>query len=516
MRAPSGGVTPVLPLGTMSLRNALPAAVFLLAAACAPQGSPTTVTMALDQPPTNLDPRIGTDAASERLTQLVFNSLVRRDARSQIVGDLALDWETPDPRTYVFGLRRDVRFHDGRPLTARDVVYTFRSILDGTVQTAKAGAYALIESVEAADEHTVRFHLSEPSAPFLWNLSVGAIGIVPEGSLAGGPHAAPVGSGPFVFRHSRPDDEILLSRNDDYFGTPPRIDGVRFKIIPDAMVRALELRKGSIDIALNVLPPDMVETLRENPDLEILNSAGTNYQYLAFNLEDPLFRDIRVRKAIAHAIDRESIVRYLWRNQARLADSLMPPENWAYFPDVTRYEYDPDRARRLLGEAGRTNMAFTYTTSTDPTGLLVAAVLQEQFRKLGITMDIRSNEFATFYADVIAGSFQMYSLRWIGGNNDPDIFNLVFHSAMAPPNGANRGRYSNPDVDRWIGLARRDADPETRRAYYAEIQKTVSDELPYVSLWYVNNVAVYNRRIRGMRLDTAGGYEFLLDISIEM
>lgn len=476
---------------------------------------PATLTMGLEQPPTNLDPRVGTDAVSERLTELLFSSLVRRDEASRIVPDLATGWESPNPTTYAFRLRSGVRFHDGRPLTADDVVYTFSSILDGSVETAKAGSYALIESIEAPDPTTVIFHLREPWAPFLWNLSAGAIGIVPSGADTESVRVSPVGSGPFVFVHYRADDEILLERNPDYFGPVPAIASVRMRIIPDAVVRALELQNGTIDIVLNALPPDMVATLGNSPALEVLNTPGTNYQYLAFNLEDPVLGDIRVRRAIAHAIDRASIVRYLLRGEARLADSLLPPENWAHSDDVARYDYDPDEARRILEDAGYRDLRLTYKTATDATGLLIASVLQDQLSRVGIGMEIRSNEFATFYADVVAGSFQMYSLRWIGGNNDPDMFGLIFHSSMTPPNGANRGRYRNADVDRWIEAARAESDVETRRADYARIQRTVSEELPYVSLWYLNNVAVYNRRIKGLTLGPAGNFDFLSRIRIE-
>ncbi len=475
--------------------------------------SPEIVTLALDSPPTNLDPRIGVDAYSERLAQLLFNSLVRKGENSDILPDLAETWEIPDPTTYIFHLRGNVRFHDGSELTADDVVYTFKSILDGTVQTSKVGAYRLVDTIEALDPQTVRFTLTEPYAPFLWNLALPAIGIVPEG--AGSDFSdQPIGSGPFVFDHYIRDSEIVLRSNRDYFGEPPKLDAVRFKIVPDAVVRALELRKGTVDIALNVLPADMIEALRQEPHLEVLNSEGTNAQYLAFNLEDPLFSDVRVRRAIAHAVDREAIVKYLWRNQARLSDSLLPPENWAYSSDVSRYDYDPELARSILDDAGYDQISFTYRTSTDPLGLLVAAVLQQQFKDLGIDMRIRSNEFATFFSDVLSGNFQMYSLRWIGGNNDPDIFDFVFHSDMFPPNGANRGHYRNPEVDRWIELARRETDTEIRKAYYADIQKTLSDDLPYVNLYYTNNVAVVNERIEGMKLYLAGDYEFLTEIRV--
>jgi peptide/nickel transport system substrate-binding protein len=476
--------------------------------------SPDVVTVALESGPSNLDPRIGTDGASERLHELMFNSLVRRDESSEIVPDLAEGWDLLDPLTYVFHLKDGIRFHDGSDLDAEDVVYTFRTVMDGTIRTAKRGSFQLVESVEALDPLTVQFTLSEPFAPFLWNLSSPAIGIVPTGaSNRFADH--PIGTGPFAFEHYVRDSEILLSSNPDYFGEPPLLDALRFKIVPEAIVRALELRKGSVDIALTSLPPDMVETLQTEAHLEVLNSEGTNYQYLAFNLEDPLFSDVRLRRAIAHGIDREAIVRYLWRNQARLASSVLPPENWAYAGDVPTYPYDPERARSILREAGYDRINFTYRTSTDETGLLVASVLQEQFRALGIEMQIRSNEFATLFADIVSGNFQMYSLRWIGGNNDPDMFNLIFHSAMVPPNGANRGRYSNPDVDRWIELARRETDRDTRVRYYAQIQKALAVDLPYINLWYTNNVAVFNNRLKGVSLSPTGAYEFLTHVWIE-
>ena len=472
-----------------------------------------TVVIALDDSPRNLDPRIGTDASSERLIQLLFCSLVKRSPSYDIEPDLALSWEIPNPTTYIFHLRTDAKFHDGRPVTSRDVVFTFRSVLSGSLQTPKAGTYRLVQSVEAPDDRTVIFKLKEPFAPFLWNLTRGAIGIVPDGSSADFAQH-PVGSGAFKFVRFIPDSEVVLARNDDYFGKKPIVSEVQFKIIPEAIVRALELRKGSVDIALSVLTPDMVEALRGNRDLDVLQAPGTNYQYVAFNLKDPLFSDLRVRKAIAYAIDRESIVKYLWRGQAQLATGVIPPNNWSYADNVQTYSYDPQKARDLLKESGHENLSFTYRTATDDTGRLLAAVLQQQLRDVGIQMDIRSNEFATFYSDVIKGNFQMYSLRWIGGNNDPDILNFVFHSMMFPPNGANRGRYVNAEVDQLIDFARREVDTEKRKQAYQRIQQIVAEELPYISLFYVDNVAVYNKRIAGMKLYPAGEYEFLTDVSI--
>src|SRR6476659_6917391 len=221
---------------------------------------PGTVIMALDEAPQNLDPRIGIDASSERIIQLMFSSLVKRTRDFAVEPDLALSWDIPNPTTYIFHLRKDAFFHDGRKVTARDVVFSFKSLLDGSVKSTKRGTYRLVESVEATDDYTVTFKLKEPFAPFLWNLTRGGIGIVPEGSE---PSVAlnPVGSGAFKFVRYIPDGEVVLERNDAYYGEKSHIKTVVFKIVPEAVVRALELQKGSVDIALNVLPPDTINVL---------------------------------------------------------------------------------------------------------------------------------------------------------------------------------------------------------------------------------------------------------------
>jgi peptide/nickel transport system substrate-binding protein len=490
--------------------------LFCMLASCArsEDREPGTVIFALDEAPQNLDPRIGIDASSERLNQLIFSSLVTRARDFTVQPDLALRWEIPNPTTYIFHLRDDAIFHDGRKVTARDVVFTFRSLLDGSVKTTKQGTFQPIESVNAMDDRTVVFKLKKPFAPFLSNLTRGAIGIVPEGSRTN-VAANPIGSGAFKFIRHIPDGEVVLARNDTYYGRKPHISAVVFKIVPEAIVRALELRKGSVDIALNALPPDTVEVLRKDPRLEVMQAPGTNYQYVAFNMKDPVFRDLRVRKAIAYAIDREKIIRYLWRDQVRPATGVIPPGNWSYTAQVSTYPHDPAKARALLIETGQSGFSFTFRTSTDETGRLLATVFQQQLKEVGIEMSIQSNEPATFSADIEKGNFQAYSRRWIGDNNEPDIFNLIFHSKMTPPNGANRGFYENPEVDQLIEAGRLETDTEKRKAAYQRIQRIVAEELPYVSLFYLDNVAVFNKRVKGMTLYPAGEYEFLSEIEIE-
>ncbi|HJU27696.1 MAG TPA: ABC transporter substrate-binding protein, partial [Candidatus Binataceae bacterium] len=437
---------------------------------CSRPTDPNTVVLLIENSPTNLDPRIGTDAQSERIGMLLFDSVLRRDPHFNVAPSLATRWEIPDPRTYIFHLRSGVRFHDGRPLTARDVKWTFDSLMNGTVRSPRAATYQHVERIDAPDDSTVIFHLKEPDASLLWNLTDGNVGIVPYGS---GPDFSQhlVGSGPFRFVSQQLDKEVVVERNPNYWDPArlPKIERVRFAVVPDANTRALELRKGSGDIAINAFAPDTVFALRSDHNLEVEQAAGSIYQYLAFNLRDPTLKDVRVRRAIAHAVDRAPMIHFLWRDQAVLASSILPPQSWAYDGHVTQYDFDPALAAKLLDEAGyrpgpdgiRFHLLMKCSNVEESTRLL-AAVLQQQLRAVGIALDIRSLEFGTFYADVVKGAFQVFSLRWIGGNQDPDIFDAVFSSRSFPPRRYNRGYYSNPEVDSLIDQAEAEIDQGKR------------------------------------------------------
>jgi peptide/nickel transport system substrate-binding protein len=501
------------------MRRLLALLVLLPLLACARKPEGDTLVMIIESSPSNLDPRIGTDAASERIGTLIFDSLVRRDEHFNMQPAVAERWEIPDPSTYIFHLRRDVRFHDGQPLTARDVKWTFDSLLNGTIVSARAGAYRLVAAVEAPDDATVIFRLKEPFAPLLWNLSNGSMGIVPYGS-AKDFNRTLIGSGPFKFVRAELDKEVVIERNDAYWGAKPKLRRVRFAVVPDSTTRALELDKGSADIAINALTADMVKTIERQKKLAVEARPGTTLAYLAFNLRDPLLRDVRVRRAIAHAIDRRPLIDYLWRGLARPADSVLPPQHWAYNGEVAKYEHDPTKARALLDEAGYkpgvdgVRFHLTMKTSTEESTRLMAAVLQQQLREAGIALDIRTFEFATFYSDVTKGSFQLFSLRWIGGNEDPDIFEYIFYSTSTPPKRANRGYYANPRADALIDAGRRELDQGKRKAIYAELQRVLAEDLPYIDLWYFDNVAVHSRRVANIQLNPSGNYEFLREAEL--
>jgi ABC-type transport system substrate-binding protein len=504
-----------------------------------------TVNFLIESMPTNLDPRIGTDALSEHLDGLLFDGLLAHDAHMNTVPDLAERWETPDPLTYVFHLRRGVRFHDGRALTSRDVKFTFDSILSGAVKSPKRGTFQVVESIETPNDDTIVFHLHEPYASFLWNLTRPALGIVPEGS---GPAAAerPIGTGPFRFVSMAADEEIVLERNPSYFGDSPpddragpdrssppspaasyrfdprnqatrpgTIERVRFRIVPEAMVRALELRKGTADVAFNSLTPDMAATLANEPGITADDETGTTLAYVAFNFDDPILEHREVRQALALATDRATLIRYLLRGQAQPASGLLPPNHWAYEPNVVEYGYDLARAERLFDAAGFRRGAdgvrfhLTLKTSTEESTRLLGEALADQWKRAGVALELRPLEFATFYSDITHGSFQLYTFRWVGANSDPDIFEYVFSSKKIPPEGANRGHYRNQALDRLIGEAHVEMDPRKRKVILSQIQKMVAEDEPYMTLWYPDNVCVYRARLTGIRIPPSGGYEFL-------
>jgi peptide/nickel transport system substrate-binding protein len=497
--------------------------LLLSSLSCSPAPDPNTLVMIIESSPTNLDPRVGIDAQSERIGELIFDALLTRDEHLNVAPGLAERWEIPDPQTYVFQLHRGVTFHDGRPLTSRDVKWTFDSLLQGKIRSTKSAAYRFVDHIDAPDAFTVVFHLKEPNATLLWNLSEGASGIVPYG-LLDEITRKPIGSGPFKFVSAEQDKEVVVERNDNYWGTRARLARVRFTVVPDATTRALELRKGSADVAINAFTSDTVVALEREPNLQIERAPGTVLSYLAFNLRDPTLRDVRVRQAIAYAIDRAPLLQYIWRGFAQPALSVLPPQSWAYDQDVAAYPHNPEKARQLLDAAGyvvrdgaRDGVRFhlTMKTSTEESTRLLAAVLQQQLRDVGIALDIRTFEFATFFADVTSGAFQFYSLRWIGGNEDPDIFEYSFHSNRFPPNGANRGFYSNPRVDNLIDEARRQTDQNTRKRLYAEVQEVLAQEEPYINLWYYDNVLVHTRRVRNATLNPSGNYDFLKTAEID-
>ncbi len=465
--------------------------------------------------PTNLDPRVGTDEQSQRVHQLVYSQLMTVDSQLRVAPGLAARLDNPDPLTYIAYLRSGVKFHDGHELTAKDVVYTFDSFLDPDFVSARRGAYRMLESVTALDDYRVEFKLKEPFGSFPVQL---VMQVVPDGA-GESLRSFPIGTGPYRFVRYVVDEQIELSAFEGYWDGLPQNAGVVLRIVPDDTMRGLELRKGSADLAVNDIPPDIAYQLQKD-GLTITQGEGVDYAYIGLNMRDAVLSDKRVRHAIGYAIDRQAIVDYLRRGLAKPAVGVLSPLTWAFEPDVHQFDYDVARAKQLLDEAGYTDpdgdgplprLRLSLKTSTDEFYRLQAAVIQENLRLVGIELDVRSYEFATFYADVLSGNAQMYTLQWVGVT-DPDMLRRVFHSEQVPPVGFNRIYYSNPDVDRLIDLATRALTDADRRRYYSEVQKAVAEDAPYISLWYKTNIAVTRPNISGMRLSPQADFLALKDV----
>jgi peptide/nickel transport system substrate-binding protein len=463
----------------------------------------------------NLDPRVGSDEASQKAHQLLFNTLVRIDDQLRIVPELAETLEQTDPLTYVTRLRQGVSFHNGRELTSDDVVYTFRSFLDPSFR-GRSGAYRLVKSVTPIDRYTVEFKLKEPFASFPINL---VMGIVQDGSGAAN-ERQPIGTGPYKLVEFVTDDRMVLAAFDEHYAGRPKNNAVVLKVIPDDTMRGLELRKGSIDLVVNDLAPDIAWQLREEGRLQVATSPGSDYAYVGMNQRDPVLSHLAVRKALGYAIDRDAIVKYLRRGFAATAVGIVPPMSWAFERNVFDFHHDPAEARRLLDEAGfvdpdgegpQPRFSLTLKTSTSEVYRVQAAAIQHDLAAVGIALDVRSSEFATLFADVVRGNFQLYTLQFVGVT-DPDMLRRVYHSQQEPPAGLNRVYYRNADVDRLIEEAAAATGDEQRRVLYARAQQLIAEDVPYISLWYKTNLAVYQPDIHGVRLSPIADFTFLKDV----
>ena len=477
--------------------------LFLCLSACS-QPPDGIIRFGLASAPANLDPRYATDATSARINRLLYQRLVDFDKESRPVPALAT-WEQITPLHYRFHLK-DGRpgFHDGTELDATDVAATYRSILAPDSGSPHAGALQLIRNITIQDKNTLDFHLQRPD-PLLPGYL--AIGILPATGIGRQHpfHEKPVGSGPFIFNDWPEPGRLVLTRRSDK-------QSVEFLKIGDPTVRVLKLLRGEIDLLQNDLPSELLAYLSGKQGIQVTYGPGSNFSYIGFNLGDPVTGNLKLRQAIAHAIDRDAIVQHIFGNAARPAAALLPPEHWAGNPALQPLEHDLPRSRSLLAEAGYgadRPLVLSYKTSTDPLRIRIATVIQQQLRDAGIEMALQSYDWGTFYGDIKAGRFQMYSLAWVGIKT-PDIFRYAFHSNSLPPEGANRGRLNNSVIDRLIAAAEQGTSLATQAASYRQIQARLLALLPYIPLWYEDHVLAARSDISGYRLAMDGNYDALV------
>lgn len=497
------------------------AAWALSGAACVPEArrAPDRIVVGLEGEPQQLDPRFGLDAYSSRVGTLLYSGLLRPTPDGGVAPDLAAEMEIVSPTRYRFVLREGLRFHDGSPCEAADVAAAYASLLDPALGSPKGASFGRIERIETPTPLEIDIFLSEPYAPLLASLTQG---IVPRSWRDRGAGAEPPpGTGPYRLARWDRGAALFLERYEGYHGGAARLPRIEFRIAQDPTVALLRLKAGELDLLQNSVNPDHLKALRRMPDLRVAAQDGVGYSYLGFNLEDPALGDVRVRRAIAHAIDREAIVRHLLHDTATAATGLLAPSNWAYEPNVRTYPYDPARARALLDEAGYPpppgggpRLALVYKTSTNPQRRQIAEVIQHQLAEVGVEARVQSLEFGTFFGQIKTGNFQMYSLTWVGVQ-EPDIYYEVFHSSRTPPEGGNRGRYRSARMDRLVEAARRAVDREERRRLYAEVQRLAAEDLPYVSLWWSKDIVVARADLRGFTIYPGGDFYALKDAWFE-
>ncbi|MEX2515840.1 MAG: ABC transporter substrate-binding protein [Gammaproteobacteria bacterium] len=480
--------------------------LLMLLYGCGDDVDNAAIRLGLAAGPVTLDPRYATDAASHRLNRLLYAQLVDFDEHDRPVPALA-SWERITLTEYRFTLAdRQRRFHDGSYLTTADVQATYASVLDEKTASPHRSTLSIIESIEIIDADTLTFHLREPDTLFTSRLM---LGILPARRLRQDhPFGQqPIGSGPLELAAWPAENRLVLRRKRDN-------QHIEILAVQGPIVRVLKLMRGELDLVQGDLPQELLSWMQQQDDIVVRTSRGSIFSYLGFNLADPVVGDHRIRLAIAHAIDRDAIIEHVLGNAARPASMLLGPDHWAGHPGLDAYDYAPDKSRLLLQQAGYTEeqpARIVYKTSNNPARIRLATIIQHQLEQVGIRVEIRSYDWGTFYADIKSGQFQMFSLSWVGLKL-PDIFRYVFHSESVPPTGANRGRYQDAKVDALISAAESRTDLDEQAAIYRELQAYLHRQLPYVGLWYEDNVLAMRAGLTDYPLPTDGNYDGLATI----
>ena len=507
--------------------------LLLIPSGCRPRRTNSFV-IALGDPIRTIDP-IGSpsvDAASERVRTLIFNTLVKKDEKFDYTGELASDIKrSDDGTTYTFTLHDGVKFHDGRDLSSADVKYTldlvFSSNFAKSASFFEPDKHSYIKSVEAPDPRTVVVTLTKPWIGLLSNLV--PVAIIPKDSYES-QKTHPLGTGPFKFvRYDDAQQVVDLDRFPQYWDGAPKLETVRVRVIADMNALQAELQSGRVDIAPmpTSLSPDAVRRLEQDPNLQVKTFTGSNVFLLTINTSSPPLDNVKVRQAIAYAIDRETMIRTLLQGLGKPAHSIIPEESWAYSTGQT-YSYDPAHAKKLLDEAGfpdpdgdgprmRFDKPVIYKLSgSSIAGRQYAGVIQNYLKEVGIPVEIQTPEQNTFFDELKRGNFQISYSQWVGGNQDPIFYKDLFATSEIPTEtrpSRNRSRYSNKELDALLDEAVNTFDRQKSLELYKKIQDIVSRDVPVIPLWYGSNVVIAKKNVQNIHVNASGDWGFVKDLS---
>ncbi len=473
-------------------------------------------------------PPLAVDAASGEINGLVYDGLVKYDADLNLIGQLAESWQvSPDGLTITFKLRHGVKWHDGAPFTAQDVLFSYQVMVDPKTPTAYSGNYLQVKKAEALDDYTFRVTYGEPFAPALesWGLS-----ILPKHLLAGkditksplGRH--PIGTGPYKFKEWRAGEKIALTYNPDYFEGRPYLNGFLYLVKPDTATMFLEFKSGNLD-RMNLNPLQYTRQTEYPKFNRLFNKyryVPFSYIYLGYNLEDPRFADRRVRQALTYAINKKEIIDGVLMGLGEQAYGPYKPGTWYYNPNVPKFAYDPEKAKALLAEVGwrpnsegimvKDGRPFEFTILTNQGNDIrerTAVIIQGRLRQVGILVKIRTVEWAAFVKEFIQkGNFEAMILGWNTGI-DPDQYD-IWHSSKVKPGELNVTHYQNPEVDRLLDEGRHTFDREKRRRAYFKFQEIIAEDQPYTFLFVPDALPAISKRFRGIKPAAAGiDYNFI-------
>jgi peptide/nickel transport system substrate-binding protein len=451
-----------------------------------------------------IDPRLTGDAYGLKVSRLIFASLITIDPHAlEPTTDLAESVDVITPTLYRVTLKKGLKFSDGSDLNAEDVVATFRSVVAPDIASRYAKTYQRIESMDMKDLYTVDFHLTEPHATFLTDLELPILRAEDEHRVfraSGNP--APIGAGPYRMI-SASSSQIELRSNPYWHRGKPLYPEVRMVVVQDDNTRALRMLASAADLALNAIPPLLVPLFLNRSDFRVTTAPGIGTTYLGINTQAPPTNDVRVRRAIAYAIDREAIIKEKFGGRARLARGWIPPGHWAYDKDTPTYDYDPKKARSLLDEAGfpqkgaKARMRLTLRIGNDRFRQSIARVIVAMLREVGIDVDVRPTEVAMLISDLNRGQFQLTMMQ-VPEVFEPHMLSWFFASDRIPVpgklDGANRWRIRNKQLDDAMEQGRKYPDRDKRVTAYKEVQKILSQELPVIPLWHEDTVVIANRR----------------------